>query len=138
VTGGQLTATAAKEAAAEVVDRNLDRLVSLSHTIHDQPELLFGERLAAAAVAETLRDGGLEVDEGVYDLPTALECRSGDGELVVTVCAEYDALPEVGHACGHNIIAATAVGAGLAQQKRAAAARSSCSSAAPSRACTRR
>ena len=114
MTGGQLTATAAKEAAAEVVDRNLDRLVSLSHTIHDQPELLFGERLAAAAVAETLRDGGLEVDEGVYDLPTALECRSGDGELVVTVCAEYDALPEVGHACGHNIIAATAVGAGLA------------------------
>ena len=52
--------------------------------------------------------------EGVYDLPTALESRAGDGELVVAVCAEYDALPGVGHACGHNIIAATAVGAGLA------------------------
>ena len=65
MTGGQLTATAAKEAAAEVVDRNLDRLVSLSHAIHDQPELLFGETVAAAAVAEALRDGGLDVDEGV-------------------------------------------------------------------------
>jgi amidohydrolase len=50
----------------------------------------------------------------VYDIPTAFESRSGDGELVVAVCAEYDALPDVGHACGHNIIAACAVGAGLA------------------------
>ena len=65
-------------------------------------------------MARTLRGGGLEVDGGVYDLPTALEPRAGDGELVVAVCAEYDALPDVGHACGHNIIAATAVGAGLA------------------------
>jgi amidohydrolase len=54
------------------------------------------------------------VDEGVYELPTAFETRAGDGELVVAVCAEYDALPDIGHACGHNIIAATAVGAGLA------------------------
>ena len=65
-------------------------------------------------MAEAIRAGGLEVDEGVYDLPTALESRSGEGDLVVAVCAEYDALPDVGHACGHNIIAATAVGAGLA------------------------
>jgi amidohydrolase len=56
----------------------------------------------------------MDVQEGVYDLDTALESRSGSGDLVVAVCAEYDALPEVGHACGHNIIAATAVGAGLA------------------------
>ena len=70
--------------------------------------------MSARAVAETLRAGGLEVTEGVYDLPTALESKAGGGELVVAVCAEYDALPEVGHACGHNIIAAMAVGAGLA------------------------
>jgi amidohydrolase len=61
-----------------------------------------------------MRAGGLDVEEGVYDLDTAFESRSGSGDLVVAVCAEYDALPEVGHACGHNIIAATAVGAGLA------------------------
>jgi amidohydrolase len=105
---------AAKEAAAAVVDRHVDDLVSLSHFVHEHPELCFDESVSARAVAETLRAGGLEVSEGVYDLPTALESKAGDGDLVVAVCAEYDALPEVGHACGHNIIAAMAVGAGLA------------------------
>jgi len=109
-----VTASSAKEAAAAVVHRHLDQLVSLSHSVHATPELCFDETASALAVAETLRAGGLTVREGVYDLPTALESRSGDGELVVAVCAEYDALPDVGHACGHNIIAATAVGAGLA------------------------
>ncbi len=103
-----------KEAAAAVVDRHLGELVALSHAVHDTPELCFGETASAQAVAAAMRSGGLQVDEGVYDLPTALESRTGEGELVVAVCAEYDALPDVGHACGHNIIAATAVGAGLA------------------------
>ncbi len=106
--------TSAKDAAAAVVDRHLDQLVSLSHSVHSTPELCFHETASAHAVAEAMRAGGLQVHEGVYDLPTALESRAGDGELVVAVCAEYDALPGVGHACGHNIIAATAVGAGLA------------------------
>jgi amidohydrolase len=113
VTAGPV-ATPAKKAAAAVVDRNLGELVSLSHQVHATPELCFEETTSARAVAETMRAGGLTVHEGVYDLPTALESRSGEGELVVTVCAEYDALPGIGHACGHNIIAATAVGAGLA------------------------
>jgi amidohydrolase len=107
-------AQSAKDAAAAVIEERLGDLVALSHTIHATPELCFDERLSARAVAESLRAGGLSVTEGPYDLPTALESRSGGGELVVAVCAEYDALPEVGHACGHNIIAATAVGAGLA------------------------
>ncbi len=107
-------AASVKDAAAAVIDGHLDELVSLSHSVHSTPELCFGETTSARAVAETMRAGGLRVDEGVYDLPTALESRSGGGELVVAVCAEYDALPDVGHACGHNIIAATAVGAGLA------------------------
>jgi len=106
--------SAAKVAAAAVVDDNLDDLVALSHRLHATPELCFEETTSARAVSETMRAGGLSVDEGVYDLPTALESRSGEGELVVAVCAEYDALPGIGHACGHNIIAATAVGAGLA------------------------
>ena len=109
-----VTASSAKEAAAEVIDRHLDQLVSLSHSVHSTPELCFAETTSARAVAETLRAGGLSVHEGVYELPTALESRAGDGDLVIAVCAEYDALPDVGHACGHNIIAATAVGAGLA------------------------
>jgi amidohydrolase len=106
--------SAAKEAAAAVITEHLDQLVALSHAVHSTPELCFNETRSAAAVAEALRAGGLDVTEGVYDLPTALEARAGQGDLVVAICAEYDALPEVGHACGHNIIAASAVGAGLA------------------------
>jgi amidohydrolase len=106
--------TSVKETAAAVVDGALENLVALSHLVHDTPELCFDEHRSSKAVAETMRSGGLTVREGVYDLPTALESRAGGGELVVALCAEYDALPEVGHACGHNIIAATAVGAGLA------------------------
>src|ERR1700677_3680712 len=109
-----VSASSAKEAAAAVVERHLDELVALSHSVHSTPELCFGETTSAHAVAEALRAGGLSVREGVYELPTALESRPGDGELGVALCAKYDALPDVGHACGHNIIAATAVGAGLA------------------------
>jgi amidohydrolase len=105
---------AAKDAAASVIEQSLPRLVALSHAVHSTPELCFSETRSAHAVAEALRSGGLTVTEGVYDISTALESRSGDGELVIAVCAEYDALPDVGHACGHNIIAASAVGAGLA------------------------
>jgi amidohydrolase len=108
-----VTATSAKVASAEAVERLLPELVELSHHVHATPELCFQENASARAVAGTLRSGGLAVSEGVYDLPTALESRAGEGELVVAVCAEYDALPDVGHACGHNIIAAIAVGAGL-------------------------
>jgi amidohydrolase len=104
----------AKDAAAAVIDRHLNELVALSHFVHEHPELCYGETISSHAVAEAMRAGGMEVREGVYDLDTALESRAGSGELVVAVCAEYDALPKVGHACGHNIIAATAVGAGLA------------------------
>ena len=105
---------AAKDEAASVIARRLPDLVALSHTVHSTPELCFNETRSAHSVAEAIRAGGLSVTEGVYDLPTAFESRCGDGELVVAVCAEYDALPGVGHACGHNIIAACAVGAGLA------------------------
>jgi amidohydrolase len=109
---------AAKEAAASVIDRHLDDLVALSHSVHATPELCFDETRSAKSVADALRSGGLAVTEGVYELPTAFESRSGDGELVIAVCAEYDALPNVGHACGHNIIAASAVGAGVGLQVR--------------------
>ena len=78
------------------------------------PETCYEERLAARRVAGALADGGLRRHRGVCELPTAFSARAGSGPLVVAVCAEYDALPGVGHACGHNIIAAAAVGAGLA------------------------
>ena len=60
-----------------------------------------------------LSEAGFAVEHGVFDLPTALRATAGSGPLSVVVCAEYDALPGVGHACGHNLIAASAVGAGV-------------------------
>jgi amidohydrolase len=88
--------------------------VALSHRIHANPELGFEEEQACAWLCELLEGGGLEVERGVGDLPTAFAARAGSGPLHVVVCAEYDALPAVGHACGHNVIAAMAAGAGLA------------------------
>jgi len=88
-------------------------LIALSHRIHAHPELAFEETLASEWVAEALASGGFTVEHGCYDLPTAVRATVGTGPCHIVVCAEYDALPEMGHACGHNIIAAAAVGAGL-------------------------
>jgi len=88
-------------------------LIALSHRIHAHPELAFEETRASDWVAEALAAGGFAVEHGCYDLPTAVRATVGTGPCHVVVCAEYDALPGMGHACGHNIIAAAAVGAGL-------------------------
>jgi amidohydrolase len=104
----------AKEAARERVTQARDELVALSHRIHANPELGFEEDQACAWLCELLEGAGLQVERGVGDLPTAFAARAGSGPLHVVVCAEYDALPAVGHACGHNVIAAMAAGAGLA------------------------
>src|SRR5437016_4718197 len=96
------------------LDAHLTGLLDLSHTIHEHPELAFEEEQAAAWVGESLAAGGFDVERGSCDLPTALIATAGSGPMVVAVCAEYDALPGIGHACGHNVIAASAVGAGLA------------------------
>ena len=104
----------AKEAARERVEQAWDDLVALSHRIHANPELGFEEERACAWLCELLDGAGLKVERGVGDLPTAFAARAGSGPLHVVVCAEYDALPGVGHACGHNVIAAMAAGAGLA------------------------
>jgi amidohydrolase len=103
-----------KAAAEASVLGRIDALVDLSHEIHRNPETRYEEYRSVSAVANTLAEGGMDVTEGVCDLPTAFSARAGSGPLVVAVCAEYDALPGVGHACGHNIIAASAAGAGLA------------------------
>jgi amidohydrolase len=104
----------AKLATRHVVDSHRDELVRLSRMIHAHPETCFEETASAKWTADALAGGGFTVAEGICDLPTAFVARSGSGPLVVAICAEYDALPGVGHACGHNVIAASAVGAGLA------------------------
>jgi amidohydrolase len=103
-----------KSASRAIVEREGERLVALSHRIHAQPELKFEEVQSSAWTAGALSDGGFPVDAGICDLPTAFRARVGSGPLHIAICAEYDALPVIGHACGHNIIASSAVGAALA------------------------
>lgn len=103
-----------KTQARAIVDQAEDALVELSHQIHGHPETSFEEERAAAWCADALSAGGFAVETGVADLPTAFTATAGSGPLTVGVCAEYDALPGIGHACGHNVIAASAVGVGLA------------------------
>ena len=106
-----------KQAARERLDLARDGLIELSHKINANPELKFNEEKSSAWVADALEEGGFEVERGVCELPTAFIARAGSGPLHIAICAEYDALPGIGHACGHNIIAAAAVGAGLAAAK---------------------
>ncbi len=107
-------AAALKERAAAAVARDRDSLVGLSHRIHAKPELGFEEESASAWCAEQLAEAGLAVEMGVCDLPTAFVASAGSGPFVLAICAEYDALPGIGHACGHNVIASAAIGAGRA------------------------
>ncbi len=100
---------AAKTQVQEEVDRRADLLLEVSHRIHGHPELVFEERFAADVLASAL---GTEA--GVYDLDTAFEARYGAEGPTVAVLCEYDALPGIGHGCGHNVIAAAGLGAGLA------------------------
>jgi amidohydrolase len=103
-----------KDAARSTIAGARDGLIDLSHRVHGHPELAFEEERSAAWAADVLSDAGLDVEFGVYDLPTAFTARAGSGPLHIGICCEYDALPDIGHACGHNIICAAAVGAGMA------------------------
>lgn len=89
-------------------------LTALSHRIHAHPELGFEEERACRWLAETLSDGGFSVTTGICGLETAFMATAGNGPLHIAFCAEYDALPGLGHACGHNVIAAMSAGTGLA------------------------
>jgi len=96
------------------LDKIQPRLAALSHRIHAHPELGFEEEKACRWLAEILSEGGFSVEAGICGLDTAFMATVGSGQLNVAICAEYDALPGIGHACGHNIIAAMSVGTGLA------------------------
>jgi amidohydrolase len=106
-----------KAGAQERFEELRDRIVELSHRIHAHPELGFQEERASTWLADTLTEAGFVVERGICDLPTAFAARAGSGPLHIALCAEYDCLPGIGHACGHNIIAAMSAGAGAAAAK---------------------
>ncbi|MCW3990439.1 MAG: M20 family metallopeptidase [Candidatus Bathyarchaeota archaeon] len=103
-----------KEKVSKEIDARRERLIEVSMAIHDEPELGHQEFKASALLASELEGLGFEVEKGTSGLSTAFKAvRRGKGEgPTVAIIAEYDALPELGHACGHNIIAASALGAG--------------------------
>jgi amidohydrolase len=104
----------AKDELQNRVDANRAALVALSHGVHAANEIRFEERRSSTMVAGALDGAGFDVAYGVCGLETAFTATFGSGPLTIGICAEYDALPGIGHACGHNVIAAAAAGAGIA------------------------
>ncbi len=102
-----------KTRACNLIDSNADELVRVSHEIHDHPEQNYEEVFASELLTRSANGLGVPVELGAFDCPTGF---SGDVGTGPTVCimSEYDALPEIGHGCGHNIIAAAGLGAAIA------------------------
>jgi len=96
------------------VEARRHQLNELSLKIHSNPELGFEEFKAVAWLTQYLKENGFSLEEDICELPTAFRGSYGKGKPAIAILAEYDALPKLGHACGHNIIAVSAVGAGIA------------------------
>ncbi len=106
-----------KQAISREMDDLRPRLIEISHTVHANPEILFEEHKAAALLTGELEREGFTVERGVAGLETAFVATYGSGKPRVAFLAEYDALPGIGHACGHNLIAVWALGAGIAVKR---------------------
>src|SRR5712692_8134246 len=104
-----------KEEIVCALDRAGDELEQLSRKIHDHPELGYQEVKASGWLVEFLSAKGFKVERGVAGVDTAFRAtlETGDGPTIAIMCA-YDALPGIGHACGHNVIATAGAGAGAA------------------------
>ncbi len=111
-----------KAAVRAEVDRIAPQLLHASHEIHAHPELNFEEHFAHDLLTGMLDDNGLAPTRHAYGVDTAFEARAGEAGFDVAVLCEYDALPAIGHACGHNIIATAGLGAGIAAATIAARA----------------
>jgi amidohydrolase len=105
----------ARQAALAAIDAAAESLVRLSKFIHSHPEVALQEHESSAACAEFLEERGFAVERGVAELPTAFSANVsvGEGSPHIAYLSEYDALPNLGHGCGHNLIAIAGIGAGL-------------------------
>ncbi len=112
-TNREISVETAREAAIAAIDAAADSLVRLSKFIHSHPEIALQEYESSAACSEFLEERGFEVTRGVAELPTAFAATVGEGEPHIAFLSEYDALPNLGHGCGHNLIAIAGIGAGL-------------------------
>ena len=112
---------ALKKQACVTIDEMSDALISASHGIHAKPELAFEEHFAHGLLTDRVEEAGLPVERSACGLDTAFISSFGDTGVEVGILSEYDALPGIGHACGHNIIATSGLGAVLALSKLGAA-----------------
>lgn len=103
-----------KKTAEDAFDEVAPELTEINRWLYDNPEIGHQEHNSSARLVEFLGSQGFEVEYPAYGLDTAFAAKTGSSGPEVVICAEYDALPEVGHACGHNIIATAAMGAGVA------------------------
>jgi amidohydrolase len=101
----------AKTRAKEGVAAAADDLIDVSRRIHEKPELAMEERQAAALLADRLEAHGFQVERSAHGMETAVRGTWGEGPVTIAYLCEYDALPEIGHACGHNLIATAGLGA---------------------------
>jgi amidohydrolase len=98
----------------QAIDEAASQLLEISHQIHDHPELGYQEKFASSLLATTLEKFGFRVEKNYVGIETAFCARKGNGKSPrVAFLAEYDALPGVGHGCGHNIIGTAALAAGI-------------------------
>ena len=112
--------TEVKQAMVDRIDQLADVLIEASHDIHEHPELAFEEHHAHDALTAILEREGIDVTRSAFGMETAFDAVVGTEGPTVAICLEYDALPGVGHACGHNIIATAGLGASLAAAALAA------------------
>ncbi len=105
-----------KSAVAADVDARSHELGELALRIHANPEVGLCEAKAAGWLTEYLEENGFSIERGFCELPTAFRASYGKGKPSIAMLAEYDALPNVGHACGHNLIATCSTGAGVASK----------------------
>jgi amidohydrolase len=105
---------ALKQAVCDRVDALAPRLIHASRAIHEHPELNYEEHFAHDLLTDLIAEQGIDPSRGAYGIPTAFDSSAGYEGFTVAVLCEYDALPGLGHACGHNIIATAGLGAGLA------------------------
>ena len=103
-----------KEKVKASLDKLIPSLEEVSDWMYENPELGFEEYKTSEHLINYMRSNGLEVKTPVGGLDTAFSSSIGSSGPLVVLCVEYDALPEIGHACGHNIIATSSIGAGIA------------------------
>lgn len=108
-----MTEHAVRATVVQAIDDAAGDILAVSRFIHAHPEVAMEEVASAKAVADTLERYGFAVQRGIVDVPTAFRAEKGQGAPRIAFLSEYDALPGLGHACGHNLIACAGMGAGI-------------------------